>query len=332
MPPHPVHSFLSIDFKTSSEIFIYLCDIMEKFEVHILGCGSALPTTKHFASSQVVNIREKLFMIDCGEATQLQLRKSKLKFSRLNHVFISHLHGDHCFGLMGLISTFSMLGRTADLHIHAPEKLEKLLSPHLQFFCKDMGYKVVFHPFDTQRQACIYEDRSVSVHNIPLKHRIPCSGFLFAEKATPNHIRRDMIDFYQVPVHELNRIKNGADYVLADGTRIPNERLTIPSDPPRKYAYCSDTIYNRDMIEQIKGVDLLFHEATFAESEIMRAKETFHSTASQAGKIAREAQVKKLIIGHFSARYDDESVLLSEVQAVFPHTVLAKENLCIALQ
>lgn len=304
---------------------------MEKFEVHILGCGSALPTTKHFASSQVVNIREKLFMIDCGEGAQLQLRKSKLKFTRLNHIFISHLHGDHCFGLMGLISTFSMLGRTADLHMHAPKELERLLLPHLQFFCKGIGYKVLFHTIDTQQQACIYEDRSVSVYSIPLQHRIPCCGFLFAEKPTPNHIRRDMIDFYQIPLYELNRIKNGADYQLPDGTCIPNSRLTTPSNLPRRYAYCSDTIYNRKIIEQIKGVDLLFHEATFAESESARAKETFHTTASQAAQIARDAQVKQLLIGHFSARYDEESVLLEEAQAIFPNTVSAKENLCLKL-
>lgn len=304
---------------------------MEKFEVHILGCGSALPTTKHFASSQVVNIREKLFMIDCGEGAQLQLRKSKLKFSRLNHIFISHLHGDHCFGLMGLISTFSMLGRIADLHIHAPKELEKLLLPQLHFFCKGMGYKVIFHTIDTQQQTCIYEDRSVIVYSIPLQHRIPCSGFLFTEKPTPNHIRRDMIDFYQIPICELNRIKNGADYQLPNGTYIPNDRLTIPSDPPRKYAYCSDTVYNRKIIEQIRDVDLLFHEATFAESELARAKETFHTTASQAGRIAREAQVKQLLIGHFSARYDEESTLLKEAKSVFPNTILAKENLCVRL-
>lgn len=305
---------------------------MEKFEVHILGCGSALPTTRHFASSQVVNIREKLFMIDCGEGAQLQLRKSKLKFSRLNHIFISHLHGDHCFGLMGLISTFGMLGRTANLHIHAPEGLERLLAPHLEFFCKGMSYNVVFHTVNTRQQTCVYEDRSVTVYSIPLQHRIPCCGYLFAEKATPNHIRREMIDFYQIPLYELNRIKNGADYQLPDGTLIPNERLTTPSEAPRKYAYCSDTIFNPEIIEQIKGVDLLFHEATFAESELARAKETFHTTASQAGKIALEAQVKQLIIGHFSARYEDESILLNEAQSIFPHTILAKENLCVKVR
>ncbi len=304
---------------------------MEKFEVHILGCGSALPTTKHFSSSQVVNLREKLFMIDCGEGAQLQLRKSRLKFSRLNNIFISHLHGDHCFGLIGLISTFSLLGRTADLHIYSPKGLEELLTPHLQFFCKGMGYKVIFHEVDTRQQACIYDDRSVSVYSIPLNHRIPCNGFLFAEKATPNHIRRDMIDFYPIPVYERNRIKNGSDYLLPAGSVIPNSRLTTPSDPPRKYAYCSDTIYTPDIVEQIKGVDLLFHEATFAESDTARAKETFHTTAKQAAQMALNAQAKQLLIGHFSARYDEENILLDEAKTIFPNTVLAKENLCIKI-
>ena len=232
---------------------------MEKFEVNILGCGSALPTTRHFASSQVVNVREKLFMIDCGEGAQLQLRRSKLKFTRLNHIFISHLHGDHCFGLMGLISTFGLLGRTAALHIYAHEELEKLLAPHLEFFCKGMTYDVVFHSIDPTKAAIIYDDRSVSVSTIPLKHRIPTCGFLFQEKKTPNHIIRDMVDFYQIPVFELNRIKNGEDYITPEGVVVPNNRLTTPSAPARSYAYCSDTAYQRNIIPQIKGVDLLFH-------------------------------------------------------------------------
>ncbi len=304
---------------------------MEKFEVNILGCGSALPTVKHYPSSQVVNVREKLFMIDCGEGAQLQLRRSKLRFTNLNHIFISHLHGDHCFGLMGLISTFGMLGRTAPLHIHAPQELETLLTPHLEFFCKGMDYTVEFHAVDTRKTDCVYEDRSVSVYSIPLLHRIPCCGFLFAEKPTPNHIRRDMIDFYQIPLYELNRIKNGADYTLPDGTVVANNRLTRPSAPPRKYAYCSDTIYNPSIVEQITGVDLLFHEATFASDKLPRAKETFHTTARQAAQIALDAKVKRLVIGHFSARYDDESLLLEEAQSVFPNTLLAKENLCVKL-
>ncbi|MFT0671308.1 ribonuclease Z [Bacteroides hominis] len=304
---------------------------MEKFELHILGCGSALPTTRHFATSQVVNLRDKLFMIDCGEGAQMQLRKSRLKFSRLNHIFISHLHGDHCFGLMGLISTFGLLGRTAELHIHSPKGLEELLAPMLNFFCHTLAYKVIFHEFDTRQASVIYEDRSMTVTTIPLQHRIPCCGFLFAEKARPNHIIRDMIDFYKVPVYELNRIKNGADYITPEGEVIANVCLTRPSDPPRRYAYCSDTIFRREIAEQISGVDLLFHEATFAESELARAKETYHTTAAQAGRIAVEAGVRRLVIGHFSARYEDENVLLKEASAIFPDTILAKENLCISL-
>ena len=304
---------------------------MEKFELHILGCGSALPTTRHFATSQVVNLRDKLFMIDCGEGAQMQLRKSRLKFSRLNHIFISHLHGDHCFGLMGLISTFGLLGRTAELHIHSPKGLEELLTPMLKFFCHTLAYKVIFHEFDTRQTSVVYEDRSMTVTTIPLQHRIPCCGFLFAEKARPNHIIRDMVDFYKVPVYELNRIKNGSDYVTPEGEVIANTRLTRPSDPPRKYAYCSDTIFRPEIVEQLSGVDLLFHEATFAESELARAKETYHTTAAPAARIALEAGVRQLVIGHFSARYEDESILLKEASAVFPNTILAKENLCISL-
>lgn len=304
---------------------------MEKFELHILGCGSALPTTRHFATSQVVNLRDKLFMIDCGEGAQMQLRKSRLKFSRLNHIFISHLHGDHCFGLMGLISTFGLLGRTAELHIHSPKGLEELLTPMLNFFCHTLAYKVIFHEFDTRQTSVVYEDRSMTVTTIPLQHRIPCCGFLFAEKARPNHIIRDMVDFYKVPVYELNRIKNGSDYVTPEGEVIANTRLTRPSDPPRKYAYCSDTIFRPEIVKQLSGVDLLFHEATFAESELARAKETYHTTAAQAARIALEAGVRQLVIGHFSTRYEDESILLKEASAVFPNTILAKENLCISL-
>lgn len=304
---------------------------MEKFELHILGCGSALPTTRHFATSQVINLRDKLFMIDCGEGAQMQLRRSKLKFSRLNHIFISHLHGDHCFGLPGLISTFGMLGRTADLHIYSPEGLEELMLPTLNFFCKGLPYQVFFHAFDSKHSEQIYEDRSLTVTTIPLKHRIPCCGFLFEEKKTPNHINREMIDFFKIPICELNRIKNGEDYVTADGEVIANERLTFPSDPPRKYAYCSDTIYRPSIVEQIHGVNLLFHEATFAQTELKRAKETFHTTAQQAATIALKAEAKQLVIGHFSARYDDEDSLLEEASSVFPNTVLARENLCIMI-
>lgn len=304
---------------------------MEKFELHILGCGSALPTTRHFPTSQIVNVRDKLFMIDCGEGAQLQFRKSHLKFSRLNHIFISHLHGDHCFGLLGLISTLNLLGRTAELHIHSPKGLETLLTPMLDFFNRQMTYKVLFHEFDTKEPTLIYEDRSLTVTTIPLRHRMPCCGFLFAEKQRPNHIIREMVDFYQVPVYELNRIKNGADYVTPDGKTVSNSLLTRPSAPSRSYAYCSDTICLPSIVEQIKGVDLLFHEATFANEDAPRARETFHTTAAQAAEVARRAEVKKLLIGHFSARYEDENILLQEASAIFPDTQLAKETLCVSV-
>lgn len=305
---------------------------MEKFEVHILGCGSALPTTRHFPTSQVVNIREKLFMIDCGEGAQMQLRRSRLKFSRLSHIFISHLHGDHCFGLIGLISTFALLGRTATLHIYAHPELERLMRPWLDFFCHGIDFDVEFHAIDTQKAEVIYEDRSVTVSTIPLKHRVPCCGFLFAEKRTPDHIIREMVDFYQVPVYELNRIKNGGDYITPEGELIPHNRLTTPSESPCRYAYCSDTTYLPENIPLLQGVDLLFHEATFGNDNEARARETYHTTARQAATLAREAQAKQLLIGHFSARYEDENTLLKEAKEVFPHTLLAKENMCINIK
>ena len=304
---------------------------MEKFEVTILGCGSALPTTRHFASAQVVNLREKLFMIDCGEGAQMQLRRSRLKFSRLNHIFISHLHGDHCFGLMGLISTFGLLGRTAKLHIYAPAPLDQLLQPQLDYYCARMDYQVEVHTIDTTRFAPVYEDRSVTVYTLPLRHRIACCGFLFREKPTLPHIIREKIDFYQVPEYAINQIKNGADWTTPDGEVIPNRYFTRPSEPARSYAYCSDTCYLPELQEHLKNVDLLFHEATFGKDLEKRAQETFHTTAEQAATLARDSQAGRLCIGHFSARYEDETPLLHEAREIFPNTILARENLTLKL-
>lgn len=300
---------------------------MPKFEVTILGCGSALPTTKHNQTSQVVNFREKLFMIDCGEGTQLQFRKAKLKFTRLGRIFISHLHGDHCFGLLGLISTFGMLGRTADLYIHCPKGLAALLEPSLNFFCNQNPFKVIFEEFNPKVSTVLYEDRSLVVTSIPLKHRMPSSGFRFQEKAGPNHINKEQIDFYEVPSFELNRLKAGFDYVTPQGQTISNSVLTFPAEPARSYAYCSDTAYYEPVIEHVKGVDLLFHEATFASTEALRATQTMHSTAEQAATIAKQAEVKRLLIGHFSARYPNEERLRQEAMQVFPDVEVADEML-----
>lgn len=304
---------------------------MERFEVNILGCGSALPTLRHYPSSQVLNVRDKLFLIDCGEGTQQQFRRSHLKFSRLNHVFISHLHGDHCFGLIGLISTFGLLGRTETLHVYAPAPMESLLRPQLDFFCEGMQYEVVIHEISVDTFHLIFEDRSVEVFAIPLRHRIPCAGFLFREKGVLPHIIREKIDFYKVPDYAISSIKQGADWTMPDGTVIANSQFVKPARPARSYAYCSDTVYMPEIVRYIKGVDLLYHEATFADSDKRRAQETCHTTTRQAAEMARMSAVRQLCIGHFSARYDDESLLLDEARSIFPNTVLAQENLKIQI-
>ena len=302
---------------------------MAEFNINILGCGSALPTTRHLATSQIVDLRDKLYMIDCGEGTQVQMRRMRVRFGRLAHIFISHLHGDHCFGLPGLISTLGRLGRTGELVVHGPKEVETYLRPVMDLFCRGMEFEVRFNPVDTRSHSLVMEDRSLSVYSIPLKHRIPTCGYLFAEKPKEAHIIREMTDFYQVPVRCMKDIKQGQDYVTPEGEVVPNSRLTRPAAPPKRYAFCSDTAYNRSIIPIIEGADLLYHEATFAECDLARAKETFHSTARQAAEIARDAHVKRLVIGHYSARYEDLSELHREAEAVFPGTILGNEGTVI---
>lgn len=304
---------------------------MEKFEINILGCGCAVPTTRHNPAAQIVNIREKLSLVDCGEGTQLQMRFQQLHFMKLRNVFITHLHGDHCLGLIGLISSFSLLGRTADLHVYAPATFGTILQQMLDFFCAGLEFQVVFHPLDTTRHEVIYEDRSMTVETLPLAHRVPCCGFLFREKPALPHIRRDMIDYYGIPISQINNIKNGADWTTAEGTVVPNSRLTRPADPPRSYAYCSDTAYKPDLVPLLLGVTLLYHEATFGEERIDRAIKTCHSTARQAATIARDCGAGQLLIGHYSAHYPDETVLLNEARAVFPNVIAADEGMKIKL-
>ena len=298
---------------------------MQPFKIRILGCGSALPTLRHCASSQIIEIRDKFFMVDCGEGTQIQLRKARIHFNKVVAVFISHLHGDHCFGLIGLISTFGMLGRTAPLHVYAPEDLESILKLQMDFFCKGLEYEVCFHGVDTTLPYIVYEDGSIAVTSIPLNHRIACCGYMFTEKPTLPHIRRDMMDFYGIPECYRNNIKQGADWTTPDGNVIPNTYLTLPADKPRSYAYCSDTRYIPDLYQMLNAVDLLYHEATYCDEDENRASLYCHSTARRAATVALKAQVKKLVLGHFSARYDDENVLLEEARSVFPNSFLANE-------
>lgn len=300
---------------------------MKSFKVHILGCGSALPTLQHYASSQIVEFRDKCFMIDCGEGTQMQVRHTHIHFSKIQAVFISHIHGDHCFGLIGMISTFGMLGRTAPLHIYAPAELESILNAQVELFCTGLEYNIVFHAVDTTERVVVYEDRSLIVETIPLEHRVPCCGFIFREKPALPHIRRDMIDFYNIPISQINNIKAGAGWTTPDGNFVPHERLTVPADAPRSYAYCSDTRYLPHLHELIKGVSTLYHESTYAEDNVEKARIYHHSTAAQAAMVARDANVGKLLLGHYSSRYRDESVLLDEAKAIFPNSYLTNEKL-----
>ncbi|MGI6218485.1 MAG: ribonuclease Z [Bacteroidaceae bacterium] len=304
---------------------------MERFEVTILGCGSAAPTTLRHPSAQVVNVREKIFLVDCGEGTQTQYRRCRFNFMKLRHIFISHLHGDHCFGLPGLISTLALSGRTEPLTLHSPAGLRQGLSSLLETFCAQLTYPLRFEEFPTDAPALIYDDRSLTVHTIPLNHRIPCCGFLFAEKPLLRHLRRDMLDFYQIPIAWRQRIKQGEDFPAPDGTLIPNARLTTDPTPARRYAYCSDTAFSETYLEQIRHCDLLYHEATFAESEADQARQRYHSTAAQAAEAARRSEARRLLLGHFSARYPDCSQLLQEAQAVFPPSLLAQEGKTYAL-
>ena len=257
---------------------------MDPFKVHILGCGSALPTLRHNASSQVIEVRQKILMLDCAEGTQMQLRKCRVRFTKLGHVFITHLHGDHCFGLIGMISTFGLVGRIATLHVHGPAALGLELEHQIQFYTHDLGFSVEFHPVDTTQRQVVYEDRSITVESIPLQHRVPCCGYLISEKPT----RR-------------------------------------PEDVLRSYAYISDTKYMPHLAEELKGVSTLYHESTYGEDRLPSAEKYCHSTARQAALVAREAGVGKLLLGHYSSRYDDEQVLLNEAKEVFENSFLTNE-------
>ncbi len=304
---------------------------METLSVHILGCGSALPTTKYNPSAQALTLRGKVYLVDCGEGTQLQIRRQGLHFGRIHTIFISHLHGDHCFGLPGLLSTLSMLGRTGELHIHGPEGLTEYIDAHRKSFLAECSYEIITHEHDYRKSEVIHEDPSLCVRSLPLSHRIPTMGFLFEERCAARHLDKPAVDFYQVPRCCYPAILLGESYTAQDGSIIPNNRLTKPGRIPRRYAYCSDTEYFPNLIEQVRGVDLLYHEATFGEDLRARLATTAHSTAREAATIALKAEVKRLLIGHYSSRYTDVTPLLDEARSVFPNTTAAQEGLIIHL-
>lgn len=297
------------------------------FELSILGTGSAIPSFGRFSSAQVLHTHNKSFLIDCADGTQFQLRKYGIKTNRMNHWFISHLHGDHCYGIISVISTLGMLHHTGDIHIHAHPDLEPILKAQLDYFCKDLSFQVHFEPLNPLKSEVIYEDRSLTVTTIPLVHSMPTCGFLFKEKMGIPHLNRELLDFYKVGIEDMKNLRNGADFTTQDGQIIPNSRFITPPTPPKSYAYCSDTAYSERIIPIIQGADVLFHEATFAESEAFRTKETLHSTAKQAATIAQKAGVKQLIIGHYSARYADLTPLHNEAQSIFKNTLLSFDGM-----
>ena len=296
------------------------------FEVQILGSSSATPIYQRHPTAQVLNIHEKLFLVDCGEGTLIQMNRYHIRFHRINHIFISHLHGDHYLGLMGLLSTMHLQGRSEDLHLYCQPELKEMVDIQLLYSQTQLRYLVVYHFLDAKKAELIYEDEDIEVNTIILNHRIPCTGFLFREKAKLRKLIREQLIHFNIPVQAYSALKNGKDYTDDKGNTIPNIELTTDPRIPRAYAFCSDTIYDETLVPILRHIDLLYHESTFLSDKADRAKETYHSTAAQAANIAKLANVKRLIIGHFSARYKNLYPLLEEARTVFENTTLAVEG------
>jgi ribonuclease Z len=296
------------------------------FELTILGSSSAIPTSEKYPTAQVLKTPGRFFLIDCGEGTQIQLRRQKIGFGRIKHIFISHLHGDHFYGLIGLISTFNLLGLKNDIHVYSPSQLKDVIQPQLDFLKGAMQFKVIFHPLNFKKPEVIYEDRRMEVTSFPLNHSISCCGFLFREKTKEPNIRKEYIQKYNIPVEQIKDIKKGADFITAEGVTIPNHELTTPPPAARSYAFCSDTAYHAPVADVIKGCNLMYHEATFTEELRDWADKTYHSTAMDAAKMAKLAETGKLLIGHFSTRYEDDKPFVDEARTIFPNTEAAVDG------
>jgi len=292
----------------------------------ILGCYAATPRTFTNPTAQVLEIRNRLFLIDCGEGTQVQLRKNKIRFLKINHIFISHLHGDHFYGLVGLVSTFMLLNRTQDLHIYGPKGIKEVITLQLRLSNSWTNYSLFFHELSATESEVVYEDEKVVVKTIPLKHRVYTNGYLFQEKVGDRKLNLDAVQNYEIDRCYYQNIKNGKDITLEDGRVIENQKLTFDPIPTKSYAFCSDTVYDESIIPIIEGVDVLYHESTFLESEALLAKKTMHTTAKEAATIALKANVNQLILGHYSTRYESITLFKEEAETIFEEVLLGDDG------
>ncbi|MGB5942911.1 MAG: ribonuclease Z [Leeuwenhoekiella sp.] len=292
----------------------------------ILGCYAATPRSLTNPTSQVLEIKDHLFLIDCGEGTQVELRRNKIKFSRIRHIFISHLHGDHFFGLVGLIATFRLLNREKELHVYGPKGIKEAITLQLKLSNSWTNYPLYFHELDSKSPQLLFEDHKVTVTTIPLKHRIYANGFLFQEKPAERKLNINAVNELGIDLAYYSKIKQGSDLTLEDGRVIPNAEMTLDPDPPRSYAFCSDTVYLPENIPQLKGTTVMYHESTFLEAQAKLAQPTGHSTAKQAATMAREAEVKQLILGHYSTRYPDLTLFQNEAKTIFENTLIADDG------
>lgn len=304
---------------------------MNEFSVTILGSSAAIPTSSRYPSAQIVSHNYKPFLVDCGEGTQIQLRKNQIRFSKINHIFISHMHGDHFFGLVGLISSFNLLGRKTDLYLFAPEEIKDVLEMQLAISQTQLNYKVHYQSLKFDNKYLLFEDETLEIYSFPLNHSIPTCGFLFIEKPHPRKIIKKVLAQYDIPNEAFEGIKKGDDFVSETGEIVKNDVLTIPGLPQKSYAYCSDTSYSEKISDYIPSVDLLYHECSFMEDMRKIAEEKKHSTTLDAARIANLVGAKQLVIGHFSARYKELEPVLAETKGEFANTMLAIEDLKIKI-
>ncbi|WP_282180688.1 ribonuclease Z [Maribacter stanieri] len=292
----------------------------------VLGCYAATPRTLTNPTSQVLEINNHIVLIDCGEGTQVELRRHKIKFSRINHIFISHLHGDHFFGLPGFISTMRLLGREKELHVYGPKGIKEAITLLLKLGDSWTNYPLLFHELSSKESELIFEDEKISVTTIPLDHRVYTNGFLFREKIGKRKLNIDAAEAYGIDKAYYHNIKNGKNITLDNGKVVDNKKLTFDPPAPKSYAFCSDTIYDESLAAKIKDVDILYHESTFLESEVDLATKTKHATAKQAAKVAKDANVKTLVLGHYSTRYKSIELFKEEASTVFPNVLLADDG------